>query len=72
MKKENVGMVKRFTKKYGNKSRFQITAIGKLCQDACQCPMQLLQTDFSVCTEVITTSLILLETILPEEYVFII
>ena len=30
-------MVKRFSKKYGNKGiAFQITAIRKLCQDACQ------------------------------------
>ena len=34
MKKGDVGMAKRFSKKYGNKDELQLPAI--LCQDACQ------------------------------------
>ena len=51
-------MVKRFSKKYGNKS-FQLPAIRKLCQDACQCLPDAAKTNmasvvriqvFSLCT----------------------
>ena len=37
MKKGDVGMAKRFSKKYG--MSYQLRAIRKLCQDACQCLM---------------------------------
>ena len=35
-KKGDVGMAKCFSKNYGNRGCYQLCAIRKLCQDACQ------------------------------------